>query len=125
MNNTAPKILTDWANSISTRNPNVMTNFYTDNSILLATYEDLCVCIDEIYKYFIEFLDKKDLRCELLENYNQNDVNANILISSGIYRFSFKNEYGELVVVFARYSYVFRNDKIINHHSSLVPSSNS
>ena len=55
MNNTAPKILTDWANSISTRNPNVMTNFYTDNSILLATYEDLCVGIDEIYKYFIEF----------------------------------------------------------------------
>ena len=76
------------------------------------------------YNYFIDFLDKKNLQCELLENYNQNDVNANILISSGTYKFSFNDEIGELVQVYARYSYVFRNNKIINHHSSLLPSLN-
>ena len=124
MKNSPPQILIDWASSISTRNPITMTNFYTDNSILLATYEDLCVGKQEIYDYFIDFLDKPSLKCELQENYNQNDLNSNILISSGIYVFSFLDEIGEPVIVNARYSYVFRGNKIINHHSSLLPSLN-
>lgn len=123
MKNTTPQILVDWADGISTRNPNVMTSFYTDNSILLATYEDLCVGMQEIREYFVDFLDKTGLNCELIENFNQNDVNSNTLVSSGTYVFSFFDEESdEEIEVYARYSYVFRNNKIINHHSSLLPS---
>lgn len=122
MKNTPPQILLNWADSIGARNPNIMTSFYTKNSVLLATYEDMCIGIDEIYAYFVEFLDKTGLNCQLLDNINQNDINSNTLISSGTYLFSFYDEEDNLQEVYARYSYVFRNNNIINHHSSLLPS---
>lgn len=123
MKNTPPSALINWANSIESRNPELMTSLYSNNAILLATYEDIAIGHNEIYKYFIDFLDKQNLQCELLENYNENTLNNNVIIASGIYKFSFIDNYEEFIEVFARYSYVFSFDGLIlNHHSSLLPS---
>jgi hypothetical protein len=119
--NTPPQILQNWADSISLRNPKIMTDFYTDSSVLLATYYPFLFGKKDIENYFVDFLNKKDLNCKIIENYNQVDRYTKVIISSGFYIFSFVDENNQNVNVDARYSYVFYDNKIINHHSSETP----
>jgi hypothetical protein len=45
-------------------------------------------------------------------------------VASGTYTFTFINDRGIYTEVEARYSFVIVGNKIINHHSSLVPAEN-
>jgi hypothetical protein len=118
MTNRIPEIVQDWANSIANRNPKEMLSYYGRNPILLATYENLCVGREEIYEYFIMFLDKQNLECRITENFTQIDHDRDSIIASGLYNFTFNNPDGEEQLVMARYSYVINGGVIINHHSS-------
>ena len=119
MNKKIPSVIKIWEQLISKRNPKIMSDLYRDNAILLATYEPLLIGRENIMKYFVEFLDKENLQCNIIENYTQ--VNAFSQTASGIYLFSFSDKVWKNKVVKARYSFVIESGKIINHHSSIVP----
>ena len=118
MTNRIPEIVQDWADAIQNRNPKEMLSFYGRNPILLATYENLCLGREEIYDYFVMFLNKSNLQCKITENYTQIDHDRDSIIASGLYNFTFDNPDGEKQLVRARYSYVINGGVIINHHSS-------
>jgi len=113
-------IVNSWAESISKRDPMRMLEFYSDNAVLLATYSNLLVGKDQILDYFIHFLDKEDLKCTITYNNTQLDYDKDTSIYNGFYTFSFR-EYGQYKEVHARYTYVVNLNKIITHHSSLLP----
>lgn len=120
MTNEAPKLLKYWVNSISERNPSKQTSFYAKDAILLATYEPILIGQKAIYNYFVELLSKKDIKCSIRDNYSI--INMGMVIASGLYTFSFKDDNNELVIIPARYTFVINKDRIIDHHSSVEPS---
>jgi hypothetical protein len=71
---------------------------------------------------------KKDrLRCDVAADFSNNlanekacNISFNTIVSNGVYVFSFY-ENGKLVTQRARYTYVFHNNLIITHHSSVDP----
>jgi hypothetical protein len=108
-----------WTEAISERNPSVMVGFYANDALLLATFESLLVGKEAIYEYFVEFLDKENLQCEILENYTQKFEHVDIC--SGLYAFTFVED-GEEQRVIARYTYAVNNKgQITTHHSSVNP----
>ena len=113
-------IVNSWAIAISKRSPELMLFMYSDNAVLLATYTPLLQGKREIRGYFQDFLNKENLRCTITKNIDQLDNDKDTSISSGLYTFSF-TEYGQEVKVKARYTFVINENKIITHHSSVIP----
>ena len=62
-------LLTSWADDISKRDSKLMTDYYSDNAVLLATFENLLKGPVGVKKYFDSFLAKDRLECEIIENY--------------------------------------------------------
>tara|TARA_R110000765_G_scaffold83284_2_gene161898 strand:- start:1784 stop:2149 length:366 start_codon:yes stop_codon:yes gene_type:complete len=114
------KIVQRWARTISTRNVDKMTNFYSEKAILLATFDPFLQGKKEIRNYFVDFLNKEGLRCEITENVNFIDRMSEYATCSGLYTFTFE-ERGIDVEVDARYTYVVYKGQIITHHSSIEP----
>lgn len=121
MINKVPNIVKAWCNAISKRSPERMLSFYGKEPVLLATYDTMLIGREELYDYFVEFLDKRNLECELNDNYTQMYIGRDMFVSSGTYTFSFTNEDGVFTQVEARYSFVVLGNKIVNHHSSVDP----
>lgn len=114
-----PEEVQEWADTIQERNPALMVKFYSPKALLLATFESLLVGRQAIYGYFVEFLDKENLQCEILENYTQKFEHVDVC--SGLYAFTFIED-GEEQRVVARYTYCVNNKgKITTHHSSVNP----
>jgi hypothetical protein len=114
-----PTIVGVWVKRIGDMSPSRMVELYRDNAILLATFEPILVGKESIHTYFVDFLDKKNMKCKILKNRTQS-ILPNHLIVSGIYVFSFtENGIGKMVE--ARYSFTIVDGKIANHHSSLMP----
>ena len=116
-----PQIVKEWCASIQERNPQLMGSFYSNDAVLLATYEALALGKAEILDYFNSFLDKKDLQCTITENITQMDNDRDVVIASGFYTFSFIDVEGDKQSVDARYSFVCMGNRIVNHHSSEKP----
>lgn len=114
-----PRIISDWANSISEKNPKKQTIFYSKEAILLATYEPILIGQKEIYEYFVDLLSKPNIKCVISENYSFGNSENNV--SSGLYTFSFKDEIGNTIFVPARYTFVVNRNLIVDHHSSEEP----
>ena len=115
-------LLTSWADDVSKRDSRLMTDYYSDNAVLLATFENLLKGPVGIKKYFDSFLAKDRLVCEIIENYFL--VNeASVQVCSGIYEFSYHEDNIQKKVL-ARYTFVIKNNKIITHHSSVNPEFN-
>jgi hypothetical protein len=114
-----PRIIQDWANSISNADAFQQANFYSKDAILLATYEPILIGRNEIYDYFVDLLSKPNIKCKITQNYSI--ININDSISSGLYTFSFDDETGDIIEIPARYTFVVHNNKIIDHHSSEEP----
>lgn len=121
MSKKTPQIVKDWAKSIEDRSPNQQIKFYSKDSILLATFEYMCVGKKEMFDYFVEFLDKKNLKCRILENITIVDVDKDSIVANGLYEFSFLDENNKEKNVLARYTFVINNGYIITQHSSLNP----
>jgi len=119
MTNKVPKLVQNWANSISQRNANLQTSFYSRDAILLATYEPILIGQQEIYDYFVDLLSKDNIRCSIQDNFSI--VHLDMIVSSGLYTFSFEDEDNETINIPARYTFVIYRDKIVDHHSSEEP----
>jgi len=118
-NSTPPTILLKWAKGISTNNPEYMTSFYSKRAVLLATYEPMALGRKDIYEYFVDFLNKTNMKCEITTCVNQRGLDG-VVVSSGFYTFTFEDKLG-LQEVEARFTYVILDNKIVTHHSSEMP----
>ena len=119
--NEIPQPLEQWAKSISLRSPKVMTSLYDTNAILVGTYsKPMEFGQKQIHAYFVDFLNKENLKCEITSNIIQHFGNGAFFICSGTYSFSFENTKVE-----ARYSICYKRGvngfKIVNQHSSELP----
>tara|TARA_R100001163_G_C5034424_1_gene173928 strand:+ start:240 stop:599 length:360 start_codon:yes stop_codon:yes gene_type:complete len=113
-------IVNSWAMSIRKRDPMLMTFFYSEDAILLATFSNFLQGKDQILDYFIHFLNKEDLKCTITKDVSQLDYDKDTTIHNGLYFFSFR-EFGQMKVVKARYTFVINENQILSHHSSLIP----
>jgi len=93
----------------------------------LPTFELICINEQQIITYFFNLLKKDRLRCDLVADFSNVQSNPNgcvlspkTIVSNGVYVFSFY-ENGKLVTQRARYTFVFHNNFIITHHSSVDP----
>ncbi|MAZ01044.1 MAG: hypothetical protein CMP58_02475 [Flavobacteriales bacterium] len=112
-------LVDSWAKDIAKRDSILMTNYYSEDSILLATFENLLEGKSGVKKYFDSFLSKEGLGCEILDKYYL--VNTEILqVCSGTYKFNYISD-GNTKEVFARFTFAFKNHKIVTHHSSVNP----
>ena len=118
-----PKAVNNWVAVISQPNvtPDDMASLYSRTAVLLATFSSFLKGTEEIKEYFVDFLDKKNLKCEIIKNDTKKCKDTGTEIANGIYVFSFVNENNQTEMVIARYTYVVRKGKIITHHSSLNP----
>ena len=121
MTKRVPKIVQRWVDSIKRTDPILQSKFYSKTAILLATYETMLLGRKEILGYMQRFLDKKDMKCRILENYTKIDYDRDTKIANGLYEFKFIDENGKPQSVIARYTYVINKGKIITHHSSENP----
>ena len=121
MSNYVPRVVQEWCDTIQLTNPYKQLSFYSKEPVLMATFENMLVGREELYEYFIEFLDKKNLNCKITENITQIDADRDTQIASGLYTFTFYDMMGEYNEVNARYTFVICQGKIIAHHSSVEP----
>jgi hypothetical protein len=115
--NEIPSIIKRWAKAISLQKPRLMSNFYCRNAVLVGTYsEPYEVGINQIYKYFTDFLSAKNMSCRIVEQTCQHI--GELKVSSGVYEFTAN---GEIIKARFTYTIIPRNgeDKILNHHSSV------
>jgi hypothetical protein len=119
MTNRIPNIVQSWANSIANRDAKTQTSFYSKDALLLATYEPILIGQEEIYNYFLDLLNKNNIRCIIRENYSIN--NLEMIVASGLYTFSFEDDDNETINIPARYTFVIHRNRIIDHHSSEEP----
>jgi hypothetical protein len=119
--------LAEWVLHFNNHDVDSITSMYHENAILLPTFELICLTEDQIVTYFYNLLKKDRLRCDVAAdflNQSANDkacsISQNTVVSNGVYVFSFY-ENGKLVTQRARFTYVFHNNLIITHHSSVDP----
>lgn len=110
-----------WNDALSTEDPDVVGNRYSDSAVLLATLSDTPRTDPELRKdYFTTFLKKKPQGMEI-DSYVKNGTNW--AQDVGIYEFNFGEDNS---TVKARYSFfhTYENGrwKIHHHHSSIMPS---
>jgi len=120
-------LLMEWVKYFNEHDVDSITSMYHENAILLPTFELICTTEDQIVTYFYNLLQKDRLRCDVAAdfsnqpaNYKASTISPNTVISNGVYVFSFY-ENGKLVTQRARFTYVFHNNLIITHHSSVDP----
>ncbi len=121
MTDRVPTIVKKWCSAIKMRNPKLQLSFYSKHPVLMATFEDMLVGREELYEYFIDFLDKKGLRCEIDRNVTIIDHDRDTQIASGLYTFRFVDDEDEPQVVRARYTFAICGGRIITQHSSVQP----
>jgi len=116
------KTVKKWVELINSGgSPAEITQLYSDNAVLLATYSSFLQGHQEIYKYFVDFLDKPNLKCKMsLPATCLVDKNTKTEIRNGLYEFSFDGPGGRESVN-ARYTFCISNNQIITHHSSINP----
>ena len=120
-------LLAEWVKHFNNHDVDAITSMYHENAILLPTFELICTNENQIVTYFYNLLKKDRLRCDVAADFTNipaNETACNIspktFVSNGVYVFSFY-ENGKLVTQRARYTYVFHNNCIITHHSSVDP----
>lgn len=108
-----------WNRAVQTGNPKIVTDLYETDAVLLPTISNkVRHNHDEIEDYFIQFLENSPKG-----KINESNIQAlgEIIIHSGIYTFTFKDD----KEVKARFSFVYQWNgedwKIIEHHSSQMP----
>ena len=111
-----------WNSSLQTGNPNLVTQNYARNAILLPTVSNqVRRNHEEINDYFVNFLQLQPVG---KINYRSIRLHCGVAIDSGIYTFTVVNN-GQSEEVQARYTFVYNrvgNQWLIaEHHSSAMP----
>lgn len=118
-------ILNKWIKSPNEHNLYEVLSLYSESAILVPTLSNkIRENKVEIKDDFIHFLANRDLKAEVKQVHIQSIYNNNIKIDSENYLFSFcdtQNEYKELS---ARFTFVIKDNLILEHHSSISPIGN-
>lgn len=118
-------ILNKWIESINENNLDAILSLYSESAILVPTLSKIIRKNKlEIKDYFIHFLENKGLKAEVKEVHIQSLYNDTIKINSGNYLFSYYNEKNEFQELTARFSFVIKDNIILEHHSSIAPTNN-
>ena len=113
-------LFNDWNDALATGDPDVVTQMYADNAVLLPTVSNkIRHNHPEIRDYFVAFLAMKPQG--VITESNPQVLSDTLATNAGIYVFTF----GDGAQVTARFNYTYElNDgawKIIQHHSSAMP----
>lgn len=112
-------VIDAWLTAVNACSVGDVSKLYAPDAILLPTLSgELCDTPEQIRLYFEHFLGRPDFKAELQSCYVQQY--SEIKIDSGIYRFNWCVD-GKPFSTRARFTFVIRNDLIVEHHSSLVP----
>ena len=117
-----PAILLEWAKGISKNDPKYMTSFYSKKAVLLATYEPMALGRKDIYEYFVEFVDRRNMTCEITTCVNQRDEQG-IVVSSGFYIFTFDLYYCSRRFIATKIQvqpYMYHNSNKVNESQSIL-----
>ncbi|MGJ4951717.1 hypothetical protein [Bradyrhizobium sp. HKCCYLS20291] len=127
-----PALLEGWKtalNKSTPQNPSPVLDTYQSDAgrnqaVLLPTCANgPLVGQKEIKGYFEEFL-KKSPQVEIDVDKAKINGNCDYAVASGLYEFTLKSPSpSPTVLLRARYTYVFHNRKIVQHHSSVEPDS--
>jgi len=110
----------DWNDALATGDPDVVTNIYADDAVLLPTVSNQVRHNSaEIRDYFVAFLAKKPQG--VITESNARVLSETLATNAGVYVFTF----GDGSTVSARFNYTYElrdgDWKIIQHHSSAMP----
>ena len=110
----------DWNDALATGDPDVVTNMYADDAVLLPTVSNQVRHNPaEIRDYFVAFLAKKPQG--VITESNARVLSETLATNAGVYVFTF----GDGSTVSARFNYTYElrdgDLKIIQHHSSAMP----
>ena len=113
-----------WKVAVDTNNLNKVVDLYDNSALLYATFITRLDTPHKISEYFQHLFEKTDFSV----SFDSQDIRVfadNVAINSGTYTFSYISEFGKLIAINARYTFVYlREDncwKIIEHHSSVNP----
>lgn len=124
INMEADKILDEWGECINTHDLSRILSLYSKEAMLWGTFSTILRDNHELIKaYFVDLFTRDSLAVKFKSAKNR--VFANTYIYSGSYDLSYVEQ--ELIILPARYTFVIRKFdeegfKIVEHHSSLVPS---
>jgi len=106
-----------WNSALKTQDPYKILALYAPDSILLPTLSNqVCDTPEKKLTYFKQFCAKGPVGTineSYIRHYDE------VTIHSGIYTFSFSDQTSAT----ARFTYVYQNFLILEHHSSLLPES--
>ena len=113
-------LFSEWNDALATGDPDVVTQMYADNAVLLPTVSNRVRHNHaEIRDYFVAFLAKKPQG--VITESNARVLSDTLATNAGIYVFTF----GDGSSVAARFNYTYELIdgawKIIQHHSSAMP----
>lgn len=114
-----------WNDTLGTKDPKKMAEFYDDNATFLPTvsreFKKGKAGAEEYFHHFLE----KDPKGEVVEEEVQ-FIGENCYLHSGMYNFEVNSPEGGKQIVEARFSFVWQKNekgewKILHHHSSVRP----
>ena len=110
----------DWNDALATGDPDVVTNMYAEDAVLLPTVSNQVRHNHaEIRDYFVAFLAKQPQG--VITESNVRVLSDTLATNAGVYVFTFGD--GSTVSARFNYTYELRGGawKIIQHHSSALP----
>ena len=110
----------DWNDALATGDPDVVTNMYAEDAVLLPTVSNQVRHNHaEIRDYFVAFLAKQPQG--VITESNARVLSDTLATNAGVYVFTFRD--GSTVSARFNYTYELRGGawKIIQHHSSAMP----
>ena len=113
-------LFNDWNDALATGNPDVVTNMYAEDAVLLPTVSNQVRHNHaEIRDYFVAFLAKQPQG--VITESNARVLSDTLATNAGVYVFTFGD--GSTVSARFNYTYELRGGawKIIQHHSSAMP----
>lgn len=112
-----------WAEALSHRDPGRVTDFYADDAVVHATFNDHLGTRDDVWEYFSRLL-RHDGFHVVIEGLRARGLSRRSATISGFYTYVYE-EHGERIEVPARFTLVFarRGERwlIVEHHSSVRP----
>ena len=110
-----------WERSLIKKDLDKILNTYDPEAVLLGTFaKNIKQGRNQISIYFTKVFAYQNLNVKFMPHFWINEIENNSYVLSGIYIFSYTKN-GRHQKIHARYTFVVKNGKILNHHSSVVP----
>lgn len=116
-----------WLTALSGGKPEAIVALYATDATLEATLAPMPLTTQEArLEYFTGLMKKPELKATVQQQHVRSF--GDVVVNSGVYTFSFKDDKGAVVEVPARFSFTYHkaNDGtwlIVDHHSSKLPES--